>query len=269
MTLLSYALSPRVTAFSTTRLSPFQFSAEEEAAMGTYASFNVTHYCGDDPKRVQRNREWLAQELGIAVSRIWLPRQTHAAQVRCIDDEFLKLDESEQTSLLDEVDALVTNVPGQCIGVSTADCVPILLYDEEHHAAAAIHAGWRGTVQNIVRNTVCILQERYQTRPENLRAVIGPAISAASYEVGEEVVTQFTEAGFPAAIIQRAGYTKPHLDLWAANVWLLEEAGIPLEHIQVSGVCTFSQSDTFFSARRLGIQSGRIYTALCLKAAEA
>ncbi len=273
-TLLYYPLHDHVRAFSTTRLSPFGLSAEELQQMGCYAAFNVTHYCGDDPQRVQRNREWLAAQLDILPGRIWLPRQTHTDRIACIDDDFLKMAPDKQQEKLDEVDALITQIPQQCIGVSTADCIPVLLYDSQHHAAAAIHAGWRGTRQRIVSKTVEAMHLRFGTLASELRAVIGPGISAAAYEVGEEVVRQFLDAGFPQTVVWRRGpandspYSKPHLDLQAANCYLLEEAGLDLSHIQVVPVCTYRQCDSFFSARRLGIQSGRIYTAVIISPTE-
>ena len=269
-TLLYYPLHEQVKAFSTTRRSPFGLSPEELQQMGSYAAFNVTHYCGDDPQRVQRNREWLAGQLGILPGRIWLPRQTHTDRIACIDDDFLKMAPDAQQESLNEVDALMTQIPQQCIGVSTADCIPVLLYDPQHHAAAAVHAGWRGTRQRIVSKTVEAMHQRFGTLASELRAVVGPGISAAAYEVGEEVALQFLEAGFPQTVVLRRGsanelpYSKPHLDLQAANCFLLEEAGIDLSHIQVVPVCTYRQCDSFFSARRLGIKSGRIYTAVII-----
>lgn len=283
-TLLKYELAPAVEAFSTTRLSPLPHSAEELAEMGGYAAFNVTHYCGDAPERVARNRAWLCRTLGISDTQLWLPEQTHGDRTRCIDADFLRLPQTEQTEQLKGIDALVTDIPQQCIGISTADCVPLLVYDAEHHAVAAIHAGWRGTVQRIPQKTLRFMAEKYGTRPEGCRAIIGPSISAAVYEVGMEVVEQFSasrepfsadeeqlsSSGFPARIFSRrtspqAEQGKAHLDLWAANAYLLETAGVPLEHIQIAGICTYLHSDTFFSARKLGIQSGRIFTGICLK----
>lgn len=263
-TLLRYPLHPDVQAFSTTRLSPFAPSAEEIREMGNYAAFNVTHYCDDAPERVARCRAWLAAEIGVDENHLWVPRQTHTTNLLAIDNDFLAASPDEQTARLNNVDALLTDLPGQCIGISTADCIPVLLYDPAHRAAAAIHAGWRGTVGRIAQHAVRTMQERYGTRPADLLALLGPGISAAHYEVGEELVRSFLAEGFPPEIVTRPDNGKPHLDLFAANVWQLEEAGLDLLHIQVSGICTYAHSDSFFSARKLGIASGRIYTAICM-----
>lgn len=276
-TLIHYALpSPEsVVAFSTTRHSPFPTTAQELSAMGNYAAFNVTHYCGDAPERVARNRQWLCEKLSISEHSLVLPRQTHTSNVKAITPSFLALPPEERTAFLDQTDALVTDCPGVCIGISTADCIPILLYDPAHHACAAVHAGWRGTVLRISQAAVQTMENLYHTNPAELHAVIGPGISPEAYEVGDEVVARFKEAGFCMRDIVRypgrdltslgAQPPKPHLDLWAANCLLLEEMGIPLERISVAGICTYARSDDFFSARKLGIQSGRIFTGILLR----
>ncbi len=264
-TLLSYSIGSRVRAFSTTRLSPFAPDGESADTPSSYAAFNVTHYCGDSPERVSRNREWLCKELGISAEQLWLPRQTHTANVVRVDSSFVSLSAEQREAKLNEVDALITNLPQQCIGVSTADCVPLLLFDPVTASVAAIHAGWRGTVKRIAKHTLRAMEEAYGTRAEDVLAVIGPSISPDDFEVGEEVVEAFLEADFPESIILRQpSLPKPHVDLWAANALQLEECGVRLENIQVAGVSTFSHSDTFFSARREGIRSGRIYSGIML-----
>lgn len=263
-TLLYYNVSPHTIAFSTTRISPNVTSPEAIKSMGNYAAFNVTHYCGDNPQRVDCNRTWLCNELGISKSQLWLPRQTHTDNICCIDNNMLSLTDEEQQKRLQNVDALITNIPQQCIGVSTADCVPVLVYDEEKKVIASIHAGWRGTEKKITLKTIQKMVQKYGTNPTKCKAIIGPSISVDAFEVGEEVVTAFQKANFPDSIVMRTS-SRPHIDLWAANAFLIEQAGIPLEQIQIAGICTYNHSDTFFSARKLGIKSGRIYTAIMLK----
>ena len=271
-TLLHYDFEPShtVKAFSSTRIPPHPLSEEELKGMGTYAAFNVTDYCGDSPERVSRNKLWIARQLGITPERLILPRQTHTDHIKVIDQHFFSLSAEERKSCLQDVDALVTSLPSTCIGISTADCVPVLIFDTKARLCAAVHAGWRGTVQHIARQTTLLMQQM-GAEPDTMYAVIGPSISPESFEVGEEVVDAFHEAGFDtASIVSRptphAGSPKPrpHIDLWAANCMDLESAGLPLAHIQVSGICTYLHADTFFSARRLGIQSGRIFSGIMM-----
>lgn len=266
-TLISYPLHPRVEAFTTTRRSPFALTGDEEREMGQYAAFNVTDYCGDDPARVERNKLWLCGRLGIPASRFILPRQTHTDRVYCIDEEYFSKPEAEKQSAINEVDALITDVRGVCIGISTADCVPLLVYDPARHAAAAVHSGWRGTVKRIVQNALAAMQRRYGTQPADCLALIGPAISAEAFEVSPDVADAFLQAAFPPSVVLPPGPSrpKPHIDLWRANRFLLEEIGLAPESVQVMGMCTRFWADTLFSARRQGIRSGRLYSGIILR----
>lgn len=258
---LEYHIGEEITAFSTMR--------EGGVSEGAYSHFNITHYCGDAPESVEQNRQLLCQKLGIHNNCLHLPHQTHSDVVYRIEDNFLKKNSEERQALLEGVDALITNLRGHCIGISTADCIPILLYDPIHQAIAAIHAGWRGTVARIVQKTIAAMTKAFDTEAENLKAIIGPGISQAAFEVGNEVYEAFQQAGFPMAEIATQYKTpqssKWHIDLWAANFMQLEEVGLPLASIQVSGICTFTEHERFFSARRLGIESGRIFNGIMLR----
>ena len=143
---------------------------------------------------------------------------------------------------------MITDIPGILIGVSTADCIPVLLYDEAHKAVAAIHAGWRGTVARIVQKTLRLMSDTYSTVPSNVKAVIGPGISLKNFEVGDEVYTTFAEEGFPMERISRL-YKKWHIDLPLCNKLLLVEAGIKPENVHIEQICTYDNNDQFFSAR--------------------
>lgn len=252
-----YALGSCVTAFSSTR--------HGGVSQGNYASFNINLYCGDCPSDIQANRQALAHLLGIKESLIIMPHQVHGTEIVQVDRELLSMPEHERTARLDGVDAVMTSLPNICIGVSTADCIPILLYDAEHEAVCAVHAGWRGTVARIATKAVTAMREAYSTRPSQLHAVIGPGISLKAFEVGDEVYRQFAEAGFDMETISQHR-EKWHLDLPTCNHRQLTEAGIPAKQIHVCGICTFQHADDYFSARRLGTDSGRIFNGIMLHA---
>ncbi|MDD5862093.1 MAG: peptidoglycan editing factor PgeF [Prevotella sp.] len=254
--LLYYSLGASVTAFSTTR--------QGGVSEGNYGSFNINAYCGDTVFAIQRNRKLLAETLHISDDHIIMPHQVHHAVNHIIDPTFLALSADKQTAALEGIDSLTTDIPGICIGISTADCVPVLLYDPVHHASAAIHAGWRGTVQRIVEHTVQTMQTTYHTDPHDLHAVIGPCISLDAFEVGQEVYDAFAAEGFEMKKIARH-YKKWHIDLPVCNWLQLEHTGVLAKNIILSGICTYNSSDRFFSARKLGQQSGRIYTGIILK----
>ena len=241
-----YDLGEGVTAFSTTR--------HGGCSIGNYGEFNINNYCGDDASHIAENRRSLAALLGIGHRHIVMPHQVHGVEVRRID--------GPQQGVIEGVDAVMTDVPQLCIGVSTADCIPIIIYDPLHHAACAIHAGWRGTVQRIAQAAVEAMSKTYDSDPSQMKAVIGPGISLESFEVGEEVYQQFADAGFDMAKIARM-YAKWHIDLPLCNRLQLEGMGV--NDIYMSGICTYQQHDDYFSARRLGINSGRIFTGVMMR----
>ena len=251
-----YPLGEGVTAFSSTRQGGY--------SEGRYGEFNINRYCGDSEESIKRNREALCQLLGIEDHSLLMPHQVHLAEIAVVDREMLTLPTEEILQKLDGIDALMTNEAGVCIGVSTADCIPVLLYDPIRRASCAIHAGWRGTVQRIVEKAVARMTEVFGSDPQNLIAQIGPGIHLESFEVGDEVYQTFEKEGFPMELISKK-YEKWHIDLPECNRLQLVAAGIPETHIAVSPVCTFQQSDTFFSARKLSINSGRIFTGILLQ----
>lgn len=231
---------------------------------GKYSSFNCNHYCGDRQEDVERNRKLLTDIISCEVSDLVIPHQVHGTEIRIVDESFFTLTNTGRREQLEGIDAVITNVPGKCLCVSTADCIPVMCYDVRNKAVAAIHAGWRGTVKRIVRKTLRQMQQSYGTRPEDIVAVIGPGISLQSFEVGDEVYQSFQEAGFDMESIAER-YSKWHIDLWKANRKELESAGVKSCNIEVSGICTYINNDDFFSARRLGINSGRIISGIMIK----
>ena len=247
--IFEYSLDNRVRAFSTTR--------KGGVSTGNYSSFNISHYCNDRLENVQENRNRLSLLLDIPCERIIVPRQVHLTEVQAVTSQTKNTD-------IEGIDAIITNEKQLCIGISTADCVPILLYDTTKQAIGAVHAGWRGTVGKIVCKTIQKMQEHYNSFPQDLKAIIGPSISKEAFEVGDEVYDAFATAGFTMSEIAERR-EKWHIDLWAANFNLLVETGVEMENISVANICTYNDYDTFFSARRLGINSGRIYTGILLK----
>ena len=251
-----YDIAPNVTAFSSTR--------HGGVSEGNYASFNVNAYCGDNPEHIAQNRKALCKLLHIKPDRLIMPHQVHGTGVTQISKTFFLLNEDIRRTALEGIDALITNVPDICIGVSTADCIPIIIYDPEHHAAGVVHSGWRGTVANIAEAAVASMIRSYHSKPGSLLAVIGPGISCRNFEVGDEVYNAFASAGYPMdAIAVRE--EKWHINLPKCCRLQLEAVGIPSENIRMTNICTYEHTDDFFSARRLGIDSGRIFTGVVLR----
>ena len=256
--MLEYGLNrscPGIFCFSTTRHGGVSTDA--------YASLNCTPYTGDDRDCVRRNQELLLSSLPQRPQELIIPWQTHGTRVLTIDSGFLSAGEEQRHALLQGVDALVTDLPGICLCISTADCIPVLLYDKKHQAIAAVHAGWRGTVNFIIEHALERMHILYGTDGADIFAVIGPGISLDAFEVGDEVYEAFRLAGFPMERIARK-QEKWHLDLWEANRLQLLDFGVPSAAIETASICTYTHCEDFFSARRLGIRSGRMLSGIML-----
>lgn len=154
-----------------------------------------------------------------------------------------------------EADAAVAGEPGLMLGIQSADCLPVLLVDPQRVAVAAAHAGWRGTAAGVTRQAVRALVAR-GSRPQDLLAALGPGIGPCCYEVGEELREAFGPGG--GAFFRPGPSGKPHLDVRAANVRQLVEAGVPAEAIHHIPDCTHCHPDLYHSYRREGHGSGRM-----------
>jgi len=246
-------------------IAHFCTSREGGVSVGNYASFNMSPFVGDNPQHFENNKSVLCKNLGIEPDRLIIPYQTHGTEIREIDEAFLLLTDNEKANHLNGVDALFTKLPKTCIGVTTADCVPLLFFDPIKKAVATAHAGWRGTCAVIAKKTANKLIENFDCKPENILVTIGPSISARVYEVGKDVVEQFEQAGFYISEIVEIRNNSFFLDLWKANEQVLKEVGILPGHIEIAGICTFTEHEKFFSARRLGIKSGRMLSGIMIR----
>ena len=220
-----------------------------------YSSFNCCDYVGDDPEHVASCRRALCQELGIPSDHLVTLRQVHSCRV---------VDALEVKGRV-EADALVCDTPGIYIGIFTADCVPILLFDRRQGVIAAVHAGWRGTLSRILTPTIDMMLAKGALMAD-IEVIFGPAICRDCYEVGMELIEEFGAADFPMERIATIDTAKGkgHLDLVEANISILEEIGVSSKRITRSNLCTLCNPGRFFSARRLGINSGRILTAIAI-----
>ncbi len=152
---------------------------------------------------------------------------------------------------------MFTSTPGLWIAVKTAACIPILLCDLRRRTVAAVHAGWRGTLARILPATI----EAMGSQPADLQAIICPGISCQAYEVGDELYEAFRLEGFPMGRIA-AWSDKWHIDLPAANAWLLEQCGVASIHRDET--CTYASPD-LYSARRDPASQGRNYNCIRIK----
>jgi len=185
------------------------------------------------------------------------PKQTHSKNIGIVNST---------KDIFPDTDSLITNKPGICIFIRTADCVPILLFDPIKNVLAAIHSGWKSTIQKISKHTIELMQKEYGTDPNNLIAGIGPSIGPKVYEVGAEVAELFQEQfGMDHIVIPKENSNKYLLNLWEVNKQILIESGIPESQIEIAKICTYSNPKLFFSARRDGVKTGRLATGIMLK----
>ncbi len=172
-------------------------------------------------------------------ARLGTLKQIHSAE--CVFAE-------GRSGVLEQGDALLENTPGSVVAVKTADCIPLLLVDDEHRAVAAVHAGWRGTAAGIAQRAVEAMGARFGTKPEALMAAIGPGIGNCCFEVGPEVAAQFGREG------------RVHIDLAEENRKQLTEAGVTPGRIYASNLCTMCGAGEFHSFRRDREAAGRMYS---------
>jgi YfiH family protein len=212
----------------------------------------------------ERERAWeaLTRSLGVPRESLQRVRQVHGRAVRVVrrDDPA-----SAGSGQLPDGDAIVSNVPGTTLAVVVADCVPLLLVDPRAGAAAAIHAGWRGTCAGVTGAAVDAMCDAWATDPADLWAAIGPSIGPSDYEVGDSVLEAFTDAGHGHAT--RRWFTRGEdgrltLDLWRANVDQLVSAGVRRERIFVAGLSTAAHKGWLESYRRDGAAAGRLVAAI-------
>lgn len=237
-------------------LAGYSCRGELTSDAGSYESFSLCHYVGDDPGHVVACRVELARALGVKSAHVLAPRQVHGITVKVVDADCCDYGIIAEV----EADALVTAMHGVVVGVNTADCVPVLLCDEEAGVIAAAHAGWRGAIAGVVEATVEEMA-RNGAESQRIRAFVCPAICVSCFEVGEEVASQF-----PQSCVVRMPGSKPHVNLPECVAICLERCGISRDNISFSGECTRCRPSRYFSARAMGVASGRNFSYIMLKA---
>lgn len=262
-----YNMYEGITAFTTTRHGGF---SEEN-----YATLNINPHRGDEPEAVEKNLQAVANELGIAPDHIVRQHQVHETNFRRIEDPYFSLSDAEKEEWLEGIDGVVTDKPGTCIGVFTADCIPVILFDPVHKVIGAAHAGWRGTVKRISEKIVKYMGQCFGTAADDLIVVIGPGITFKNFEVGQEVYDTFASASFDMSLIAKKFPTmhpevdkeasKWHIDLPGCNRLQLINSGVNPQNIHLSGIDTYDNADDYFSARRLKTGFGTMFTGLVIR----
>lgn len=218
---------------------------------GIYASMNLSYTRGDDKEAVDENFRRIAEIFGTTPDRIVCSKQTHTTNVRLVTEEDCGKGVLYPVDY-DDVDGLITNVPGILLCTSYADCVPLYFADVKNKAIGLGHSGWRGTVCRMGEVMLKSMHDAFGTEPEDVIAAIGPSICRDCYEVGEEVAEAFRQS-FPEEwrflLSEGKEAGKYQLDLWEANRRVLLGVGILSDHLAVTDICTCCNSEYLFSHR--------------------
>jgi YfiH family protein len=224
-----------------------------------WRSLNVGGTVGDDPVRVQENRRQVFMTLGRDVGSLHDVWQVHSANV-------VHAERPRGNAPPKKADIIMTSNPEITLFMRFADCVPIYLYDPQVPAICIAHAGWLGTVRRAAEVAVMAMKHTFGTSPENLLAGIGPSIGPDHYEVGEEVLTQFSSSfGTHASDHIVVEHRRSYLNLWSANRHLLEVQGVT--EIETAGICTACENEDWFSHRAEHGETGRFAALLNLERA--
>jgi YfiH family protein len=200
-------------------------------------------FTGKDPGADKND---IAGILKIGQEAIYLPIQKHT-------DKVIVLGSSREPLI---ADAVITREAGVLIGVQVADCVPVLVYDRRKEVIGAVHAGWRGTSEGILKNTLRTMMGRFMCEASDILIAIGPSIKSCCYEVDYDVVHAVGRATGEGEYLLHKG-ERYCLDLPTANKYQAMSVGVPEAGIWISGECTFCNPDKFFSYRYAKGSTGR------------
>jgi YfiH family protein len=232
---------------------------------GMYSSMNMSFTNGDNREDVLENYRIICQHTGIDIKKIVLSHQTHTNNVRIITPDDIGKGIWKERDY-DDVDGLITNIPGVALVTQYADCTPLLFCDPVKRVVASSHAGWRGTVTEIGKVTVKKMVDAFGCNPKNIIAAIGPSIGHCCYEVDDAVYSPLSQIPYldHSKILTHKENGKYMLNLWETNRQILINAGIRPENIDVTDLCTNCHPDVFHSHRYTGGKRGNLAAIIAL-----
>lgn len=216
-----------------------------------YSSMNLRFNCSDSRENVLKNFEILSSEISVNYEHLVLTKQVHEDIIESVDKSF-RGNGIIFENRFESADGLICSVPGVPITVFGADCLPVMFLDPKNRIIATAHSGWKGTLSKISQKTAVKMINDYGSKPEDILVAIGPSIRACHYEVSEELGARFFEA-FGGECVKMVD-KKPHLDMQYAVKLQLGEMGIT--NVIDSEICTFCQSDMYFSHRKTNGKRG-------------
>ncbi len=232
-----------------------------------YDSLNLGFHVGDNSEIVLENRKQLALSLGVPLDNFTIARQIHGCSVKIVTEDLRGSGAFTYDTAISATDAMVTSIPGICLILLQADCVPVLFFDVKKKVIGIAHAGWRGTIGMVAQGTVRVLKEKFDCSPNDILVGIGPSIGPCCYVVGPEIVVQIeevfqTKKGY---IYNETSDGKGYFNLWEANKIQLVQTGIPERNIEIARICTCCNHSQFFSYRYQKTETGRFGAGIMLK----
>jgi YfiH family protein len=243
--------------FNTLKVRHAIFTRHRGTSLGPWSSLNVGGTVGDVIESVRENRRLSFNALECKPESIFDVWQVHSADV-VFADAPRNMDEPYQ-----KADIILTDRPEVTLFMRFADCVPIMFHDPVKNVVGVSHAGWMGTVRDVAGTTVRAMQERYGSNPSDVIACIGPSIGPDHYEVGEDVISQARQLfGQDSDLVLQPHKERIHFDLWKANQYLLERAGV--KQVELAGICTACHIEDWFSHRAEKGKTGRFGALISL-----
>lgn len=248
---------------------------------GIFSTMNLSFQRGDNPEHVLENYRRIGEILGVSPEKMVTSKQTHTTNIKLVTEKDCGKGVVRPLDY-EDIDGLITSKRGIALVTSYADCVPLYFVDVKGKAIGLAHSGWRGTIQQMGAHMVEAMGKEFGTKPEDLYAAIGPSICQECYEVCEDVAVEFMElekdsgdilqeiaenkflGGSGRIVVPGKEVGKYQLDLWLANVVIMRKAGIPLEHIAVTDICTCHNPEYLFSHRASNGKRGNLCAFLML-----
>ena len=228
------------------------------SSRGCFASLNLSYSLGDDPALVAANRRAFYSAIGVDARSVVSCHQVHSAAVACVSEGMRGRGAIDPLSAIPSTDALITDRPDLYLFLRFADCVPVLLCDPKSGVVGLVHAGWKGTVSNIVGATVQTMVRAFASSPQDIVAAIGPCIGPCHYTIQDDVAVSVRVAlPFWPDVLRRQDNGALSLDLAEANRRQLLAAGLNDAGIAMSGLCTACHTDEFYSHRAEQGRTGR------------
>jgi YfiH family protein len=231
-------------------------------AFSTRSCGNMALHTGDLPDAVIRRRRQFLDSQGLDIRRLVAAGQVHGTRVQVVSAAMAGAGAESQESAIAQTDALITSEPGIILGILTADCLPLFLYDPGTPAIAVIHAGWRGTIHRIAALTLETMVKTCGTRPGQVWAGVGPGICRDCFEVDRDLADRFRAADDQAVTEMNS---VSHVDLAGFIGRDLVSAGMNPGRIIFSGICTACNPEIFYSYRAGGGTAGRMMGIIGLK----